>query len=58
MTKDALDKELESYMFKDEESAKSLLDQELEDYMSSKDDTGDIEVGGEDVKAEGATTED
>ena len=45
-------------MFKDEESAKSLLDQELEDYMSSKDDTGDIEVGGEDVKAEGATTED
>jgi len=58
LTKEALDKELEGYMFKDEESAKSFLDQELEDYMASKDDTGDIEVGGEDVKPEGTTTED
>jgi len=56
LTKEALDKELEGYMFRDEGSAKSLLDQELEEYMSSKDDTGEIEVGG-DEKPEGTTTE-
>lgn len=59
MTKEDLDKELESYMFKDEETAKSLLDQELEDYMSSKDEAGtneEVEVGG-DEKQEGTATE-
>lgn len=36
LSKDDLDKELDSYMFKDEKIGQDLLDKELEDYMANR----------------------